>query len=268
MNFQDRNILITGASKGIGLATAHRLAALGANLFLIARGEEALSEARRQIAGNLPSAKVATYACDVAEYAAVSRAVDSMREQFGEIHGVVNNAGFAIADHFESIEPESFQRLIEVNYLGSVYTTKAALPHMNAGGFVAFTSSVVGFLGAFGYSGYSPAKFALIGFAECLDQELLDRGIQVSVLCPQDTDTPGLETENGSKPFVTKELSKGAKLMSPDEVAQRFIEGLQQGHFLIHVSHESKWIHRLKGLLPGLTRKVMHYQVRKAQKKA
>lgn len=268
MNFQGRNILITGASKGIGLAVARRFAALGANLFLIARGEEGLATARREIGTDFPSVTIATHACDVSDFAAIAQAVEAMREQLGEVHGVVNNAGFAIADHFEQMEPQAFTRLMEVNYLGSVFTTKAALPYMTSGTFVSFTSSVVGFLGAFGYTGYSAAKFALIGFAECLDQELVDRGIQVSVLCPQDTDTPGLSTENGSKPFETAELSKGAKLMSPDAVAEQFIAGLQQGRFLIHVSRESKWIHRIKGFMPGLTRKVMHQQVRKARKKA
>ncbi len=267
MIFQDRNILITGGSKGIGLAVARQFASLGANLFLIARGPEALEAAKIQITTEFPSANIGTHACDVADFDSVSQAVAAMREQQGEIHGLVNNAGFAIADYFEKIEPQSFRRLIEVNYLGAVFTTKAALPLMNRGAFVSFTSSVVGYIGAFGYTGYSAAKFALIGFAECLEQELLERGIQVSVLCPQDTDTPGLSIENESKPFETRELSKGAKQMSPEEVAKRFIEGLGQGRFLINVSRESKWIYRLKGLMPGITRRIMHRRVRKATKK-
>lgn len=263
--YASRNLLITGGSKGIGLAIAREFASRGANLFLLARGQEALDRARAAIARDY-DVGLGTASCDVSDFEAVRHGVDAMREHFGEIHGVVNNAGFAAPQYFDLIEPAEFRRVMEVDYLGSVYVTKAVVPHLERGAFVAFTSSVAGYLGAFGYTSYSPAKFAQIGFAESLDQELRSRGIQVSVLCPPDTDTPGFAVENETKPFETAEMSKSANLMQAADVARRFADKLARGRFLINVNVESQVIYRLKGIAPGFSRWVMHRMVRAAQR--
>lgn len=265
--YAGRNLLITGGSKGIGLAIAREFAARGANLFLLARGQEALDQARVTIARDCQNVGIETASCDVSDFEAVRLAVDAMRKRFGEIHGVVSNAGFAAPQYFDLIEPAEFRRVMEVDYLGSVYVTKAVVPHLERGAFVAFTSSVAGYLGAFGYTSYSPAKFAQIGFAESLDQELRSRGIQVSVLCPPDTDTPGFAVENETKPFETAEMSKSANLMQAADVARRFADKLARGRFLINVNVESNVIYRLKGMAPGFSRWVMHRMVRSAQRK-
>ncbi|MCH7958768.1 MAG: SDR family oxidoreductase [Candidatus Hydrogenedentes bacterium] len=267
MNLNDRNVMVTGGSKGIGLAIAREFAAGGANVFLVARNEQTLSEAKEAIQVSFPDIKVGTDSCDVSDYESVCNAVDAMRGEFGEIHGLVNNAGYAKPEYFENIEPEEFRRTMEVDYLGSVFATKAVLPYLRPGAFIAFTSSVAGYVGAFGYTSYAPAKFAQIGFAESLEQELLSREIQVSVLCPPDTNTPGYATENETKPFETHEISKGAKLMQAEDVASRFVDKLQRGAFIINVNIESQAIYRLKGIAPKLARRILHGMVRAAQKK-
>jgi 3-dehydrosphinganine reductase len=267
VKLEQRNIMVTGGSKGIGLAIAREFAARGANLFLVARGMEALEEARDSIVQEYPDIEVEVFACDVSDLDSVARCVAAMVEKCGQIHGVMNNAGFAYPQYFDQIAPEEFRRIIEVDYLGSVYITKAALPHLKSGSFIAFTSSVAGYVGTFGYTSYCPAKFAQIGFAEALDQELLSRDIQVSVLCPPNTETPGYRVENETKPFETDEMSNRASLMKAEDVARVFVRKLVRGKFLINVNLESAVIYRLKGTLPGVSRWIIRHMARAAQRK-
>jgi short-subunit dehydrogenase len=136
---------------------------------------------------------------------------------------------------------------------------------MHAGSFITFTSSVAGFLGVFGFTSYSPSKFALIGFAEALNQEVAARGIRVAVLCPPDTDTPGFEEENITKPYETRALSGTAKLMSAQEVAEVFLKQLERGRFIITCNSESAILYRLQGIAPNFARRYMLRMIRKIQ---
>lgn len=122
-------------------------------------------------------------------------------------------------------------------------------------------------MGVFGYSSYAGPKFALIGLAETLRQEMLARKIQVSVLCPPDTETPGYATENETKPYETASLSESAKLMSADAVAAKFIKGVGKGKFIITCNFESGMLYRLHGIWPSLVFSIMTGMIKKAQKK-
>jgi len=266
LTYSQKNIFITGGSKGIGRAIAEELAARGANVFLVARGQDALDETAAAIRAANPDVRVEAHACDVADYDQVEAAVSKMRDAFGGIDGVVNNAGLSIPRYFDDIPPEEFEHTMRVNYLGSVYPTKAALPHLKSGAFISVTASVAGYLGAFGFTSYAPTKFAQIGFAESLQQELAPRGIRVAVLCPPDTQTPGFDEENITKPYETKFLSGAAKLMPADEVARRFLDGLARGKFIINCNFESTMLYRLKGIAPGFSRFIMNRLVAKAQR--
>jgi 3-dehydrosphinganine reductase len=266
-DYKSKNVLITGGSQGIGRAIAEEFARRGANVFLIARGQAALDEAVEAIHAAYPNVRVEAQMCDVTDYAQVEAAVTRMREMFGSIDGVVNNAGLSIPRYFDDIPPEEFEQTMRVNYLGSVYPTKAAVSHLHAGAFITFTSSVAGYLGAFGFTSYAPTKFAQIGFAESLQQELAPRGIRVAVLCPPDTQTPGFDNENTTKPYETKFLTGTAKLMPAEEVARRFLDGLAKGKFIINCNMESAMLYRLKGIAPGLSRFIMNWLIVKAQRK-
>src|SRR6185503_5941588 len=102
-----------------------------------------------------------------------------------------------------------------VNLAGCWHMIQALLPHMKArGGYIVNTASLAGLIGVSGYSDYCASKFALVGYSEALRAELKLVGIEVSVLCPPDTDTPGFATENRTKPEETKAISASARLMS------------------------------------------------------
>ena len=267
VEFRDKRVLITGGSKGIGKAIAGELVGRGAAVFLVARGKQALEAAREELIARVPGALVGIGVCDVSSYSDAQTAVGAMLHEFGGIDGVLNNAGYAVPGYFEKIAAEEFERHMRVNYLGGVYVTRAAIPHLREGSFIGFTSSVAGLIGVFGYTAYCPAKFAQVGFAEALQQELAPRGIRVAVLCPPDTETPGLEAENATKPYETRELSRASKLMSAEEVARRFIDKLAKGAFIITVNRESARLYWLHRIAPSKTRRMLNRMIAKAQAK-
>jgi 3-dehydrosphinganine reductase len=239
----------------------------GAQVFLVARGAEQLEATCEDLTRRWPGASCDSFVGDVSHPDDMERAVAAMREGMGGVGGVVCNAGFAVPGYFEQIPTEVFQRSVDVDYLGAVWTVRAALPHLEAGAFITLVSSVAGYLGTFGYSAYSGPKAALIGFGETLRQEVGARGVRVSVLCPADTKTPGLEEENRTKPFETRALSASAGLMEPDQVARRYVRALRRGRFLITVNAASWVFYRLKGWLPETVRRLMDGMVARARKK-
>jgi len=125
------------------------------------------------------------------------------------------------------------------------------------------TASIAGLIGIFGYTDYSAAKFGLVGFSEALRCELKAYDIAVSVLCPPDTDTPGLLAENETKPEETRAIAAGAKIMSPDAVAEALIRGMARRSFLIIPGVEGRLGVLAKRLFPGLVERIIDRTVRR-----
>ncbi|AFM13604.1 SDR family oxidoreductase [Turneriella parva] len=258
---------ITGASKGIGRAFAHALAPKASALVLLARDAKALKAVSAELTKLNPKLSVETYSVDLSDPKAIKKTTDAIRKAHRTINGIVNNAGYARPGYFHELPADEFEKAMRVDYLGAVHVTRALHDLVPKGGLITFTSSVVGYMGVFGYSSYAGAKFALIGFAETLRQELAAREIQVSVLCPPDTETPGYAIENQTKPVETQALSAGAKLMTAEAVAQKFVNGIERGKFLINCNFDSALIYRLKSIWPSLVHRIMLGMIKKAQKK-
>ncbi len=185
-----RVIAITGASAGIGRATAIRLARDGAALAICARRADRLDAVAAEIVSAGGSAAVALTGDVTREddmRALVSRAV----ERFGHLDVMICNAGFGIAGAIDDITPEQMHKLMDVNYNGTYLATRAALPQFRAQGHghVIIVSSIVGKRGVPYMGAYSATKFAQVGLAECLRSEMAGSGIHVSVVYPVSTDT-------------------------------------------------------------------------------
>jgi len=152
-----------------------------------------------------------------------------------------------------------------VNLHGCWNTIQALLPHMKAKGrgYIVNTSSVAGLIGVFGYTDYCASKFALIGFSEALRGELKPHGITVSVLCPPDTDTPGFETENLTKPEETRAISAQSKILPPDAIADALLRGMARSTFLIIPGRDGQLGVLAQRLVPGVVRWVMDRTVAK-----
>ena len=135
------------------------------------------------------------------------------------------------------------------------------------GGKIVNTSSIGGFVGVFGYTDYSASKFAIVGFSEALKYEVSRYNISVQVLCPPDTETPGFEIENQTKPEETKEISKTAKLLKPEDVAKEAIKGIEGNSFMIIPGFMGKLTYWIKRHLPFIVDMEMNSTIKKVQKR-
>lgn len=251
--FAGANVIITGGSSGIGLETAVAFGRLGARLFLVARDADRLGAAaehiRERLGGHVP---VVPLPADVGSRAQIQVAVDRIGRDHGGVHVLINNAGVLHCGRFEDHAVELLEEALRVNYLGMVYALKAAWPHLKASGdgHVGFVSSLAGVLGLTGYSAYAPAKFAVVGLAECLRMEGAACGIGVTVVFPPDTATPMLEYESRHALPESRALSAKVKALSPEQVARAFVDGIVDRRFEVFCNLESRMPRTLKAVWP------------------
>jgi 3-dehydrosphinganine reductase len=248
-----KNVVVTGGSYGIGKEIARALLKEGANVFTIARNKEKLDASVEGLQKDArPNRTAKGYAGDVGDWPVISKVIEQIASENGGIDAVINNAGIYIPDYFEKQDVEIFERTDRTNYLGSVFTTKAALPYLlkNKKSAVVFVSSAAGLKGIFGYASYSPTKAALLSLAEAVSQELKDKGLQVTVLCPPDTETPGHAEELKIRPKECDALSESAGLMTSAEIADIFIAGFKKGKFMVIGGFDTKLLYRLNGISP------------------
>ena len=252
--FFQKNVLITGGSAGIGLATAVEFVRRGARVFLLARDEAALQSAAERILQMTGQAVAGIFPADVGARPEVENAVNLLVRQAGALHTVVLNAGINTCGYFGDISMEDFERTWRTNYLGALYTLKAAWPHLAASGEgrVGFLSSVAGFTGLIGYTSYAPTKFALTGLAEAIRMEGKKCGIRTTVIFPPDVDTAMYRYEQANAVPEAKALSKGAGVVQPERVARRLVRAMERGKFEVLLGGEGRLIRVLKGVRPGL----------------
>jgi len=265
--FEGKLAFITGGSSGIGLSTAELLAAEGARLLLFARGRERLEEAVRRVEGRRKDKgqRISFRQLDVTDHREVRRVMEEAVEEFGVPDLLINCAGRARPDYFENITWEQFDETMKVHIYGIWNTVSALVPRMKEkGGWIVNTTSLLGFLGVFGYTDYCASKYAIVGFSEALRSELKPHGLGVSVLCPPDTDTPGFAVENLTKPPETVAVSEGGGLMQPEDVAAALLKGIRKGRFFI-LPGNARTVFYLKRYTPWLVDRVMDRQIRRVR---
>lgn len=245
------HLLITGGSSGIGKATALRFARQGFNVTIIARDPAKLTAAQAEIEGSNAQIQVLSIVADVSQRSQIEAAVQQAIQQFGAPTVLVTCAGIAHPGYFQELPIEIFEQTMAINYFGALYCIKAALPAMVAQGKgqIVLVSSGAGLIGIYGYTPYSPSKFALRGLGEALRGELKGVGIGVSVIYPPDTDTPQLAAENLTKPPETKQITATAKTWSADAVAQQIEQGVARKAFVIAPGQEMAVLARLHSLI-------------------
>ena len=251
--FNQEHVIITGGSSGIGKAVAKLLVQEGANVSIIARDQEKLDQAQTELQALKINSQQSILAltADVAEEEEITQAIKNAIAQLGHPHILITSAGIAIPGYFMEITTAVFNRTMEVNYFGTLYAIRAVLPAMERArkGNIVLISSGAGLIGLYGYSAYSPSKFALRGLAESLRGELKPKGIKVSIVYPPDTDTPQLVAENKTKPPETKAITATAETWSPEGVAQAIIKGIVTSQFAIAPGLEMTLLDRLHSVL-------------------
>lgn len=275
-SFDGKSAVITGGSSGIGLAIAEHLARLGTHICLLARDRERLKTASERVleARRSPNQQVITVAADVADYDQLSQALIPALSSFGTPDLLVNSAGITYPGLFEQLDLDIHRQNMEINYFGTLHTIRLILPGMirRKSGHIVNISSLVGIHGLYGYSAYSPSKFAVRGLSDSLRYELKPHGIHVSVAFPSDTQTPQLEFEKNLKPPVLRALvDSNTKPFPADVVARKIIDGVRKEKYLIFPSSDSFFLFIIYSLFPGhslywLVDRLMDQAYRKAAK--
>jgi NAD(P)-dependent dehydrogenase (short-subunit alcohol dehydrogenase family) len=185
---QGKIAVITGGSSGIGLATAKRFVADGAEIFITGRRHEELDRAVETI-----GAGVTAVQGDVSQMDDLDQLFETVRERSGRIDILFANAGLGTFAPLGAIDEASFDQTFSVNVKGTVFTVQKALPLMQAGGSIILTGSTTGSMGTAAFSVYSATKAAIRNFARSWALDLKGSGIRVNVLSPGATETPGLK---------------------------------------------------------------------------
>jgi 3-dehydrosphinganine reductase len=248
-SFEGKLALITGGSSGIGLALARLLSAEGARVHILARHRDLLESAVKSLAsvnGNKPG----MLSADVTDWQQVETAIKRLTDEAGVPDILINAAGSSRPAYLQETSLDIYHEMMDLNYFGIVHMVRAILPGMLArgSGHIVNFSSIAGFWAPFGYAAYVPSKYAVRGFSDSLRLELKPLGIRVSVVFPPDTDTPGRDNENKTKPYETLEAFSN-KVVSADEVAKGVLRGIKRGQYVIAPGFEARLDYQLMFLV-------------------
>jgi len=254
--------VVTGAASGIGRAIALNLAAQGAKLALVDVNEQALAEvvAEAEQAG---APQVYSQQLDVTKKSQWKQFAAAVKSTLGNADVVFNNAGIARTGNFEDISPTEFEAVMDVNYWGMVYGTRAFLAQvkLRQGSFVN-VSSLFGLIGVYGQAAYCSSKFAIRGFNESIRQEFAEFGVHVASVHPGGIRTDivknALEHEgNEQAEELSKQAQETALVMPPEQAAEIIINGLSKRKARILVGNDAKLLSFVQRCMPTLYPKFM-----------
>lgn len=260
MDFRDKVVVITGASSGIGEALAEEFSALGARVVVGARSEAKLAELTSRLPS--PSAyKVCDVTCELDCKALIDKAVES----FGQIDVLINNAGISMRALLDDVDMSVLHSLMDVNFWGSVYCTKYALPYIQqTRGSIVGVSSVAGIHGLPARTGYSASKYAMQGFMDTIRIENLKKGVHVMVACPGFTASNirfTALTADGSAQGGTPRDEAG--MMTPQQVARLMIKGIAKRKRLLLMEFQGRASFFIKKFAPALLDKLFYNHMAK-----
>lgn len=235
-NEEDRVVIITGAGGGLGYALARVHAENGHRLVLFEKDQARLERTYMMV--RALGAEAICIEGDVCDSSDCGRAVDAARRAFGGIDVLYNNAGIPLRGLFKDIDSNDVERVLEVNFMGSVKMTEAALPALRrSAGRIAVISSVAGFAPLTGRTAYAASKHALHGFFGSLRSELLADGVCISIVCPGYLNTK-----------FRHQANDGARQMDVDEAARAIADAVERRQPLALVGRTARlamWVHRL-----------------------
>jgi dehydrogenase/reductase SDR family member 7B len=250
---KDKVVLITGATSGIGKALAFAFGAAGAAVVITGRNEQNLEQTAQEL--NRQNIKHLAVRADVSQEADCVRMVNETVQQFGKLDILVNNAGLSMRAMFEHVDLDVIRKVMDINFYGTVYATKYALPHiLKTKGSIIGISSIAGYRGLPGRTGYSASKFAMHGFLETLRTEVLDRGVHVMIACPGFTASNIRNSALAANGQAQGESPRDeAQMMSAEEVAAHILKATRQRKRDLVMTTQGKLTVFLNKWLPGLT---------------
>ena len=254
---KDKVVLITGSTSGIGKALAKTFGRAGAKVVITGRNAENLESTVQEL--NQLQIQNLGFLGDVSLEADCARMVSETISTFGKLDILINNAGISMRAMFQDLDLDVIRKVMDINFYGTVYATKYALPHiLKTKGSIIGISSIAGYRGLPGRTGYSASKFAMHGFLETLRMEILNQGVHVMIACP------GFTSSNIRNTALTANgQSQGespldeSKIMSAEEVAERILKATQQRKRDLIMTTQGKMTVFLNKWLPGLTDKLV-----------
>jgi NAD(P)-dependent dehydrogenase (short-subunit alcohol dehydrogenase family) len=249
--------VVTGASSGIGEATARELAARGASVVLAARAAEKLESLETEISAS--GGRALAVQTDVSARDSVEAMVGKTVEAFGSLDILVNNAGLGLSGRVAELRPDDLRHVFEINTIGPLNCIQAALPHMGRGTRIINVSSVVGRRSVPKVGGYCATKFALNALSDALRVEIAERGITVTSVYPGTTRTAFRDNSRRTKDEKRGWRPKG---VTPERVAKKIADAAEKGPRDVYVRLSDRLYVMATILLPGLTDRALRALVR------
>lgn len=260
---KNKVVVITGGSSGIGKALAEVFGTEGSLILITGRDIKTLNEAADELTKK--GVTVHAFQADVSREEDNRRMAEEAIRHYGRIDILINNAGISMRALFEEVDLEVVRRVMEINFFGALYATRHCLPEIiKHRGSVIGISSVAGFRGLPGRTGYSASKFALNGFLEVLRSELLKSGVHVMTACP------GFTTSNIRIRALTKDGSTQnesprdeKKMMSPEECARHIYTATVKRKQVLVLTAQGKLAVWLNKLFPRVADRVVYHVMAK-----
>jgi short-subunit dehydrogenase len=254
MHFKNKIVVVTGGSDGIGKALVEALLQAGAKVATCGRNYDKLYLLQKQNSG-MP---LLIHTADVSKQEECSRFIETTLKTFGTIDILINNAGISMRAEVKDVDIETLKKVMDINFWGTVYCSKYALPYIiqNKGSIVGI-SSIAGFRGLPGRSGYSASKFAVNGWLESLRTELLEEGVNVMWVAP------GFTSSNIRNAALNKDGQmqgetplNESELMSATTCAQHILTAIQKRKRTLVLTFTGKKTIFANKLFPGLADKL------------
>jgi len=264
--FESKTIVLTGASTGIGRALALELAPQRPRLVLAARDTQRLAEVEAQCRAK--GAETLVVPTDVSLESDARRLIGATVERFGGVDVLVNNAGIGMIARLDELTDLAiYEQLVRVNYLGCVYLTHAALPHLKASrGRLAVIASIAGLTGVPTRTGYSASKHAVIGFFDSLRIELIDSGVSVTIACPDFVVSEIHKRAIGAdgKPLGKSPMQE-ARIMTAEECARQVARAIADRRRMTVMSLRGRLGRFVRLFAPGLIDRIAARAVREGK---
>jgi short-subunit dehydrogenase len=258
-DFQNRVVLITGGSRGLGLILARQLAGRGARIAICARNEEELLRAKEDL--QTRGAAVFQTICDVRNQSEVRRMIEEVRNHYGQIDVLINNAGVIQVGPLENQTQEDFEKAMAIHFWGAYYTMNAVLPEMKqrGEGRIVNISSIGGKMSVPHLAPYCASKFALVGLSNAMRVELVKDNIYVTTVCPglmrTGSHINAVFKGQNEKEFAWFSIGNSLPVssISAERAAEQIIEAAERGDAELIISIQAKIAAKINNLFPELT---------------